>query len=89
MDGNTVTALLAILSALAGAQIFVTRSLINRSDRAQRMSDKHISSLISAMQSSVDAFGKFEVEEKRVHARLVETQEKIIAHLERLEERLT
>jgi septal ring factor EnvC (AmiA/AmiB activator) len=70
--------LVAILAAFASAQIVITRWLIRRSDRQMEQSDKHLSRLIKGLTDAVEAFRKFEVDEKEVHTRMVDTQKRIL-----------
>lgn len=70
--------LLSILAGVVGAQIYVVRSLVSRSDKGAEQRDRNIATLIDALTKAINSFQSFEAEEERVHGRIIDAQERII-----------
>ncbi len=64
-------ALLAILSALVAALIWLVKSMQARSDRMMEQRDKEVGRLIGALESAVNIFADFQEQESEVHAKIV------------------
>jgi len=88
-------ALLAVLSALVAALVWLVKAMQSRSDRLIEQRDKEVAKLIKTLEKAVDAFAAFELEGVTVFGKLVyrmevtqQIQEQVLAELRAMRERL-
>jgi len=92
---NEVSALLAILSALVAALVWMVKATSKRSDRLIEQRDRENARLIDALEKAVDSFKTFEIESGECFGKLLDrmdsaqqTQELVVTELRAMRERL-
>lgn len=92
---DTPQALLAILTALVAALIWLVKRMTVGAERMAKQRDKEIALLIEGLTTSVDAFANFQNQTTRGFAEtcdllrdMQQTQTQILDNLEKMHERL-
>lgn len=88
-------ALLAILSALVAALVWLVKTMNSRSDKLIEQRDEEVARLISSLEASVDAFKNFELESAMCFGKLVDRldtseqiQERVLVELKAMNAKL-
>jgi hypothetical protein len=89
-------ALLAVLTALVGALIWLVKAQTTRSDRLIEQRDAEVGRLIQSLEGAVAAFRAFETDEQQTHKlildgqkKTVETQERILTELRNMNAKMS
>jgi phosphate/sulfate permease len=79
IDGTVATALLAILSSLVGALVWVVRSVTVRSDRVMETRDKQVGKTIEMLRVAVSSFQSFQHGGSAAHSKIIERLDALAA----------
>lgn len=95
MELGVNEALLAILSALVGAMIWLVKSMQTRSDKLIEQRDREVSRLIGTLEAAVGHFADFKEREDEIHGEIlaglegsVEIQGQVLSEIKAVGERL-